>query len=81
MLERYGENLDDTKLSVEHWQVLGTFEFWNRFSYSKRILQILKCSLFTFPQALNKKLKIRNIWKHGNKKNMEKGVDMISTIL
>ena len=51
------------------------------FSYSKRILQILKCSLFTFPQALNKKLKIRNIGKHGNKKNMEKGVDMISTIL
>ena len=26
-LERYGENPDDKKLSVEHWKVLGTFEF------------------------------------------------------
>ena len=30
-LERYGENLDGKRLSVEHWQVMGTFQFWNRF--------------------------------------------------
>ena len=30
-LERYGENLEGKKLSVEQWQFLRTFQFWNRY--------------------------------------------------